>query len=98
MNTVAELNTLKSNHQKLSGDLAGKQGELRRLKEQQAQVEAELKDCGTATIEEAHQKIAELEQQISKQEAAAADLLTQAQAALDGKTEATHMGETGDDL
>lgn len=90
-NVETDLNTMRTQLENARRSLASKEGELSRLREEQADAERALKDAGVESVEEAEAEIARLTtaEELARTEAAA--LLMQAQAILDGTVVTTDV-------
>ena len=82
--TEADLTTMRTQLESARRQLASKEGELSRLREEQADAERALKDAGVESVEDAEAEIARLKSAEELARADAAALLMQAQAILDG--------------
>ena len=84
MSTETNLTTMRTQLENARRSLASKEGELSRLREEQADAERALKDAGVESVEDAEAEIARLTTAEETARTEAAALLAQAQAILDG--------------
>ena len=82
--TETDLTAMRTQLENARRSLASKEGELSRLREEQADAERALKDAGVESVEDAEAEIARLTTAEETARAEAAALLAQAQAILDG--------------
>ena len=92
----ADPQALKQKYEDLQRQLASKQGELRRLREEQAEAEAALKELGVSSLDGAEAEITRLNEEQTHLTDEMERLLQEAADVLEGRTrESTKVGDGG---